>query len=62
MTEGGGLEITMCYMDIPYSCPFLKGEASVSDAFRLAVYDAWTMLIEDKAVRDLVILDSKKRR
>ncbi len=62
ITKAGELEMTMCYMDIPYSCPFLRGEEPVSDAFRRAAYDAWMMLIEDPAIRDLVILDSKKRR
>ena len=54
--------MVMCYMDIPYPCPFIEGKESLSDEFGRAVYEAWQMLIKDSAIMDLVIQDSRQRR
>lgn len=59
ITEEGELEMRLCYMDLPYSCPFVEKRSVVSDDFYRAALKAWKMLIEDKAIRDLVILDSR---
>ena len=60
ITDLGVLEMTLCYMDLPYSCPFVEGKETVSDDFWRATLKAWTMLIEDAAIWDLVILDSQE--
>ena len=62
VSEEGVFEMVMCYMDIPYPCPFIEGKESLSDEFGRAVYEAWQMLIKDSAIMDLVIQDSKQRR
>ena len=62
ITEDGELEITLYYMELPYSCPFVEGREMVPDEYKNAAYDAWTILIKDKAIRDLVEADSKSGR
>lgn len=61
ISDSGELEMVLYYMDVPYSCPFVEKEIAVSDDFRRAAHRAWAKLIEDKAVRDLVVADSKER-
>ena len=61
-SDSGNLEMALCYTYVPYTCPFIEGTVSVSEDFIHAVYTAWNILIEDRAVRDLVKLDSKERR
>lgn len=58
----GVLEMAIFYMDIPYSCPFVEGKVAVSDDFYRTTLKAWNLLVEDKAIRDLVKLDSKERK
>ena len=62
ITERGELEMRLCYIDIPYSCPFVEGKADVSDDFRWAAYKAWSILVKDRAIRELVKSDSKEKR
>lgn len=62
ITDKGKLEMSLFYLDVPYSCPFLEGKAKVSDVFYKTTLKAWEMLVEDKAIRDLVKLDSKERK
>lgn len=59
--DKGVLEMVLCYTDLPYSCPFVKGSAAVSDDFGQQTLKAWELLVADKPVRDLVKLDSKER-
>lgn len=61
LSDEGELEMVLYYMDVPYSCPFVEGEQPVSDEFRRAAHKAWTELIADKSIRDLVGMDSKER-
>ncbi len=60
ISRHGELEMVLCYMDIPYACPFVEGKLEVSEDFRRATYEAWKLLVEDRAIRDLVKLDSKE--
>ncbi len=57
--DDGTLKMILSRMDLPYACPFVEGEAKVSYDFCKAAYEAWLLLTEDKAIRDLVRLDSK---
>lgn len=61
ISKHGKLEMALCYMDLPYSCPFVDKKEEVSEAFWKAAYEAWKILVEDKAIRDLVKMDSKER-
>lgn len=59
ISKNGELGLVLCRADIPYHCPFLDGSLTVSDDFKSAVFMAWQLLIEDEAIRDLVISDSE---
>lgn len=61
ITDKGKLGMTLCYEEVPYRCPFVEGKEAVSDEFVFAAYDAWSLLVKDKAVRDLVKQDSKDK-
>ncbi len=57
----GSLKMIPERTDLPYKCPFITGEAALSEDFLRATYEAWSLLIEDEAIRDLVMLDSDER-
>ncbi len=59
ISKKGELDMILCYTPLPYSCPFVERELEVSEEFRSKTYKAWSILVEDKAIRDLVKLDSK---
>ena len=61
ISDKGQLEMVLYYMDVPYSCPFVEGKLTVSDDFRRAAHKVWEELASDKAIRDLVKMDSKER-
>ena len=61
ISNRGKLEMITCYMELPYSCPFVDGKETVSEKFCRATQKAWEILVEDKAIRDLVKLDSKQK-
>lgn len=56
-------ELTMIYYDedLPYVCPLIKEKTALSGDFVRVTQEAWNMLIEDDAIRDLVIYDSGRR-
>lgn len=58
ITPDGEFKMIMSNADLPYTCPFVEGEITVSEDFHRAAYEAWSMLIEDEDIRDMVILDS----
>ncbi|MCR5301236.1 MAG: hypothetical protein K6E49_02220 [Lachnospiraceae bacterium] len=62
ISKSGQLEMVLCFTDTPYHCPFVDGSVGVSADFREAALKAWEILIEDEAIRDLVVSDSRKRR
>lgn len=61
ISKKGVLEMVICYTELPYSCPFVEGKERVSEEFYRAAYEAWSILVQDKQIRDLVKLDSKDR-
>ena len=60
ISDKGKLEMRLYYFELPYSCPFVEGKEPVSEEHRLMTQKAWEILTEDKAIRDLVKLDSKE--
>ena len=62
LNEAGELRMIYFDFDLPYVCPLIKEKAVLSDDFSSTVYEVWKILTEDKAIRDMVKLDSKKRR
>lgn len=62
ISDTGTLEMVLSYMDLPYSCPLVEKKVQITDDFKHLVLDAWKILIEDTAIRDLVILDSEEKR
>ena len=62
LKKKGVLELISCDTDLPYVCPLIRDDIALNDDFREATLEAWKLLIEDKAIRDLVKMDSKERR
>ena len=62
LKKKGVLELIPCDTDIPYECPLIRDDIKLNDDFREATLEAWKLLIEDRAIRDLVKMDSKERR
>ncbi len=58
----GRLELIYCDLDLPYSCSLISEKKELSDDFVRVTYEAWKLLMEDKAIRDLIKLDSANRR
>ena len=58
ISDDNELKMVLYYMELPYSCPFIDKKLAVTEDFRRAAHEAWSMLIEDKAIRDLVMQDS----
>ncbi len=61
ITETGELLMIYCDVDLPYVCPLLEEEKKLSDDFLAITYEAWKLLTEDGAIRDLVEHDSRER-
>lgn len=56
-------ELELIYSDIrtPYTCPLIYEKRNLTDDFIQNTYKAWEMLTQYRAIRDLVISDSRKR-
>ncbi|MCR4755954.1 MAG: hypothetical protein K5868_10615 [Lachnospiraceae bacterium] len=59
ISPDGEFKMILCNSDLPYSCPFIEGEVAVSEDFHRTAYEAWSILIEDDKIRDLVKMDSE---
>ena len=62
LKKKGVLEMILCDTDLPYVCPLIREKMTLRDDFVETTLKAWKILIEDKAIRDLVKLDSKERK
>ncbi len=62
LKKKGVLKLVLCDSDLPYECPLIRDRIKLADDFYETTLEAWRLLIEDKAIRDLVKLDSKERR
>ena len=60
-TEDGELRLIFYDGELPYVCPLIRERVELSEDFKEAVAEAWRILAEDPAVRDLILMDSKKR-
>lgn len=61
LTEEGELFLIL-YTDIlPYKCPLVYGGFHLNDDFLAATFSAWSKLIEDQRIFDLVSEDSRFR-
>jgi hypothetical protein len=56
-----GLCLIYCDFELPYLCPLIEEQSRLNEDFILATYEAWKMLLEDKAVYDLIEMDSQAR-
>ncbi len=52
--ENGNLEMIYASQQLPYSCPIIRDGMALSDDFRRVTYEAWKLLTEDDAIRDLI--------
>ena len=61
MDDDGQLYMIYHSGELPYSCPLTSGEISLNEDFIRATYEAWSILIQDPLIYDLVELDSQYR-
>ena len=56
-------ELTLVYNDLelPYVCPLIEEETPLEDDYVDAVLEAWSILITDPLIYDLVKMDSEAR-
>ncbi len=59
ITQGGELLLTRYDDELPYQCPLIEEKLELSEAFINATYEAWEILAEDKAIRDLIRMDTE---
>ena len=57
-------ELELIYSDIrtPYTCPLIYEKKELSEDFLKKTYEAWEILTGYAAIRDLVVMDSHKRK
>lgn len=61
LTEDEKLQLIL-YTDIlPYKCPLVHGDFHLNEDFLSATFAAWSKLIEDQRIFDLVLEDSRFR-
>lgn len=59
LDEDGRLGLITYDGELPYSCPLIdSGEVEITGEFYQAVYQAWSILIQDPLIHDLVEYDS----
>lgn len=61
LDEDGNLSLVWNDMELPYLCPLIEEEASLSEEFLSATWEAWHILVQDPLIRDLVRMDSDNR-
>lgn len=49
-------------LSLPYGCPLIEQKLPLEPQFIQAVYEAWSRLIEDPLIYDLVAYDSSQRQ
>lgn len=61
LTEDGTLYMIMNDTELPYECPLITDCGRLKPEFVSACYEAWSLLITDDLIRDLVEEDSRFR-
>lgn len=61
-TESGRLVLILSTEETPYSCPLMEKSMKLEEDFLHATFTAWSHLIRDPLIHDLVALDSENRR
>lgn len=61
LTAKGTLVLIRETLPLPYQCPLIAEQMPLEPAFIQAVYEAWSELIKDPLIRDLVAYDSANR-
>ena len=56
------LSLIYCDYYTPYTCPIIQQRIPLSDNFVSTIYRAWHILIEDKRIKDYVLMASKSRK
>lgn len=59
--EEGKLMLILENIPLPYRCPLIEEKIPLEPAFIQAVYEAWSLLIENPLIYDLVAYDSRQR-
>ena len=59
--DGEG-ELVLAYYDdeLPYVCPLIREGRKLQEDFVKAAYEAWEILMQDEAIKDLIVKDSSK--
>ena len=55
LMDDGELTLGFFGGELPYICPLIERKGGLSGDFVSAVYEAWKILIEDEAVREMII-------
>jgi len=61
LTKEGTLALIRETLPLPYQCPLIEKRIPLEKDFILAVYQAWSKLIQDSRIYDLVKFDSQER-
>ncbi len=61
LTEDGVLTLIKNQEELPYTCPLVANDVELSSSFIQATYTAWSHLIRDPLIYDLVEMDSRVR-
>ena len=46
--------------ELPYVCPLIREGRKLQEDFVKAAYEAWEILMQDEAIKDLIVKDSSK--
>lgn len=61
LTADGNLRLILSAVELPYSCPLITDQTELNPSFIQATYTAWTHLLRDPLIFDLVEMDSENR-
>ncbi len=61
LTLENRLQLILCPLSLPYSCPLIEKRIPLSESFVQATYTVWKHLIRDPLIYDLVRMDSDDR-
>ncbi len=62
LTKSGTLTLMYNNMDLPYTCPLIKEKQKLNPEFLEKTHRAWSMLLEDPKIYDLIQMESDNAR